>query len=334
MVSREVVARAARVSPYTVSVVLNDAAYGRVSPAVRERVRQVADALGYRPQAAGRALRLGRTELIAYLASPQLLHEVTSYHGALVPALLSTANEAGFDVAILGDDSPAQLLTRLRRAVQAGRYDGVIVGRPRVDDPVIDLLRRGATPFVLAGSYPDASLYQVRRDDAGVAADAARRLIAHGHRWMGFASEGQNVAEYHYARVRRDTVGHLAGQAGGQVIDLPHTPAAAVALCRQQGVTAIIAERDSIAVRFIDAAGAAGLRVPHDLSVVSLYGVRQPAPSDPSLAAVCVDPSDAGTEAVRLLSALVAGRPPPEREVVLPSWFVAGVSLGPAPAAE
>src|SRR5687767_2636921 len=218
MVSREVVARAARVSPYTVSVVLNDAAYGRVSPAVRERVRQVADALGYRPQAAGRALRLGRTELIAYLASPQLLHEVTSYHGALVPALLSAANEAGFDVAILGDDSPEQLLARLRRAVRAGRYDGLIVGRPRIDDPVIDLLRGTATPFVLAGSHPDSALYQVRRDDAGVAADVAQRLIGHGHRLIGFAASGQNVAEYYYARVRRDTVELYARRVGGRLV--------------------------------------------------------------------------------------------------------------------
>ena len=87
MTTRDEVARAGGVSPYTVSVVLNDPAYGRVGAATRERVQRVAEELGYQPQAAGRALRLGRTELLAYVASAQLLHEVTSYHGALVPAL-------------------------------------------------------------------------------------------------------------------------------------------------------------------------------------------------------------------------------------------------------
>ncbi len=43
------------------------------------------------------------------------------------------------------------------------------------------------------------------------------------------------------------------------------------------------------------------------VSVVSLYGVRQPLPCRPTLASVCVDPSDAGREAVTLLAGLIAG---------------------------
>ena len=69
--------------------------------------------------------------------------------------------------------------------------------------------------------------------------------------------------------------------------------------------------------------------MPGRLSVVSLYGVRQPLPCRPSLASVCVDPSDAGREAVTLLAGLIAGEVPPAGEVILESWYVNGESLGP-----
>ncbi len=221
MTTRDEVARAAGVSPYTVSVVLNDPAYGRVGAATRERVQRVAEELGYQPQAAGRALRLGRTELLAYVASAQLLHEVTSYHGALVPALLSAANEAGYDLAIVGDDRPEQLLARLRRATRAGRFDGVIVGRPQLHDPVIDLLRQSRVPFVLAGSHPDRLLPQVRRDDAGVARQVAGRLLGLGHRRVALLTAGNTPARYEYAHRRRDVLQETLSRSGRHPLDLP-----------------------------------------------------------------------------------------------------------------
>lgn len=333
MVGRDAVAQAAGVSTYTVSVVLNDAAYGRVSAEVRERVRRVAAKLGYQPHAAGRALRLGRTELLAYITSPQLLHEVTSYHGALLPALLSSANAAGFDLAILGDDEPGQLLARLRRALQADRYDGIIVGRPRIDDPVIDLLKESEVPFVLAGSHPDDSLYQVRRDDAGVAGQVATQLLARGHRRVGYAGRAGSGQDFYFTRVRQETLRTALAADGGEFVILPEDPAAAIEMAAAGSCTAITAENDEIGVRMVGQAREVALEVPRDLAVVSLYGVRHPAPCDPTLASVCADPSEAGEAAVHLLASLIAGRPgqpPQEREIVLPSWFVDGESFGPA----
>ena len=264
MATRDEVARAAGVSAYTVSVVLNDPAYGRVGAATRERVQRVAEELGYQPQAAGRALRLGRTELLAYVASAQLLHEVTSYHGALVPALLSAANEAGYDLAIVGDDRPEQLVARLRRATQAGRFDGVIVGRPRLQDPVIDLLRQSRVPFVLAGSHPDRLLPQVRRDDAGVARLVAERLLALGHRRVALLTAGDTPARYEYARRRRDVLRESSWRREATLLDLARSrspPAAPPARARhggarggvegalarvcREGITAVVTENDA-----------------------------------------------------------------------------------------
>ena len=65
------VAREAGVTQSTVSLVLSGRAEGRVSVATQERVRQAAERLGYRPHAAARSLRSGRSGLVVLMV-PQL----------------------------------------------------------------------------------------------------------------------------------------------------------------------------------------------------------------------------------------------------------------------
>jgi LacI family transcriptional regulator len=322
------VARAAGVSEYTVSVVLNDPEYGRVGAETRDRVRRVAERLGYRPQAAGRALRLGRTELIAYVSAPELLHRVGSYHGQLVPALLSAANEAGYELAIVGDDREETLLARLRRAAQSGRFDGLILGQPRVDDPAIDLLRHAGIPFVLTGEHPDETLYQVVRDGMAMAADVASRLRGLGHRRVGLFAAERNWARQWFNRRRRLGLASTLGKGG--VTDLPIEPLAALDEARRRNLTAIVTGRDDDAAQLLAVAAEGGLRVPRDLSIVSLYAVREPAPSVPQLSSLCVDPSDVAREAVRLLAQLIAGERPTHTRLTLPYWWAEGQTLAAA----
>jgi DNA-binding LacI/PurR family transcriptional regulator len=322
------VARAAGVSEYTVSVVLNDPEYGRVGAETRERVRRVAERLGYRPQAAGRALRLGRSELIAYVSSPELLHRVGSYHAQLVPALLNATNEAGYELAIVGDDREEALLARLRRAAQSGRFDGLIVGQPRVDDPVIDLLRRTSIPCVLTGEHPDETLYQVLRDGLAMAADVATRLRALGHQQVGLFAGEQDWARQWFNRRRHLGLTSILGKRS--VMDLPVDPIAALDAARGRGLTAVVTGRDDDAAQLLAVAAKARLRVPRDLSVVSLYAVREPARTTPPVSSLCVDPSDVAREAVRLLARLIAGDSPERRRVTLPYWWAEGQTLAAA----
>jgi len=61
------VARCAGVSQSTVSLVLSGKARGRVSEATADRVRECARELGYRPNVAAQALRLGASRAVALL---------------------------------------------------------------------------------------------------------------------------------------------------------------------------------------------------------------------------------------------------------------------------
>jgi DNA-binding LacI/PurR family transcriptional regulator len=84
-VSLKDVAQRAGVSVKTVSNVVND--YPHVTPAMRARVQQAIDELGYRPNLTARHLRKGRTGIIA-LAVPELGNP---YFAELASAVIDAA---------------------------------------------------------------------------------------------------------------------------------------------------------------------------------------------------------------------------------------------------
>lgn len=62
------VATAAGVSVTTVSHVLNDVSYARISPETRDKVRAIAEQLGYGPNRLAQALRTQRTGMLGLVS--------------------------------------------------------------------------------------------------------------------------------------------------------------------------------------------------------------------------------------------------------------------------
>ena len=131
------VAAAAGVSVTTVSDVVNER--GRVDPATRERVQRYVLELGYRPQRSARALRSGRTGILA-MCLPVPEQGVSGW-------LLN----AEFDMAVIAASAAAavdtghQLLLAPRPATTADlarlEVDGVLLADPAAGDPTVALLQ-------------------------------------------------------------------------------------------------------------------------------------------------------------------------------------------------
>src|SRR5262245_33447800 len=100
------VARAAEVSTATVSHALNGT--GRVSEATRSRVREVAARLGYRPNAAGRTLRTGRTGVLALAVTTfgrkTWAFSEVAYYAQMIAAATAAAHRHGYALAVLPAD--------------------------------------------------------------------------------------------------------------------------------------------------------------------------------------------------------------------------------------
>ncbi|MCX5394804.1 LacI family DNA-binding transcriptional regulator [Streptomyces sp. NBC_00094] len=135
------VAREAGLSKTTVSAALNDT--GRLSPAVREKARETARRMGYRPNATARQLRAGRAKLIGYVVgelsdAPWVFLE-SPYFARLTGATASTALRRGYAMVLLPTGSLQSEWADLP-------LDAVVVTDPAADDRIVDDLLAAGIP--------------------------------------------------------------------------------------------------------------------------------------------------------------------------------------------
>ncbi|BAJ30274.1 MULTISPECIES: LacI family DNA-binding transcriptional regulator [Kitasatospora] len=301
-------ARLAGVSQATVSLVFSGSSGHRVSAATRERIHDAARELGYRPQAAGRQLRLGRSGMVL-LAVPNLLgpffgrvltgvHEEAARHG------LAVVVSSGWDAAVLAE------------AAAAGRFDGLLVCSP--DDRQL-----GALPADTAAVFLDADPAAhpgrptVELDLAAGMRAAVDHLVGLGHRRFGYLRSAHSA---HTFRVRQAAFAAASAGLGLEVRELAVSlndgsreaaRAARELLAGPRPPRAVVCDDDVVASGLYRAAGELGLRIPTDLSVVGMDDVPVAELLSPPLTTVDLPGERLGRAGLALLAALLGGEAPP-----------------------
>ncbi|MFF4651084.1 LacI family DNA-binding transcriptional regulator [Streptomyces sp. NPDC001380] len=316
-------ARLAGVSQATVSLVFSDGGGAhRVSEATRERVRDAARTLGYRPHAAGRQLRLGRTGLVL-LAVPNIL-------GPFFARVLAGAHEEagahGLAVVVSSGWSSATLA----RATTTSQFDGLLVCSP--DDSQLGELPE-STPVVFLDSDPAHARGAARRltvglDVAGGMRAAVEHLASLGHRRIGHL---RSTLSAHTFRARQ--AGFEEAARGLEVVEagvalndgLPAARAAARTLLdRPDRPHAVVCDDDVVAAGLYRAAAELGLRIPEDVSVVGMDDIAAAALLTPPLTTVDLPGELLGRRGVAALAALLAGGPAAEPEPLPTALVVRG----------
>src|SRR6478752_6235314 len=103
------VAVAAGVSVTTVSHVLNEVSYARISPETRDKVRTVAEQLGYGPNRLSHALRTQRTGMLG-LVSEAIA--TTRPAGRIILGADDAAKSRGYNLMIINTPGSASLESR------------------------------------------------------------------------------------------------------------------------------------------------------------------------------------------------------------------------------
>src|ERR687895_2300496 len=117
------VARHAGVSQSTVSLVFSGKGSGRVSEATQERVRRAARELGYRPNLAAQALRLGTSRAVALLV-PDITNP---FFSRVLRGAQRAAQEAGYTVALVDTGNDRRWEAQSFEALRAGPVDGYLL---------------------------------------------------------------------------------------------------------------------------------------------------------------------------------------------------------------
>src|SRR3954464_5413224 len=117
------VAQRAGVSQSTVSLVFSGKGRGRVSAATQEKVRRVARELGYRPNVAAQALRVGSSRAVALLV-PDMTNP---FFSRVLRGAQRAAQEAGYIVILVDTRNDRHWESQSFEALRAGPVDGYLL---------------------------------------------------------------------------------------------------------------------------------------------------------------------------------------------------------------
>lgn len=318
------VAAAAGVSASTVSRVYSHPHLLRADTV--ERVRKVADDLGYVPHFTARALITGRLSTIGVVV-PDIANP---FFPPVIRAVQARAGEVGVGT-LLGDtdEDPAKEETVLLALQQ--RTDGVVLVSSRMPEPRIQKMAAGH-PLVLVNRDVELVDRVLIETTLGMR-QAVEHLARLGHRriaYLGGPESSWSNGE------RAAAVSDSAGRLGIEVISLgPHRPeheegrrAAAAVLAA--GVTGVLAFDDVLAQGLLAGLVEAGARVPADVSLVGcddILAVR----TVPPLSTIHGPSMEAGRLAVELLLAKIEGQAADPQAVRVPAPFLDRATTGPAP---
>jgi LacI family transcriptional regulator len=272
------VAAQAGVGVGTVSRVLNGSP--SVSEETRQRVLEAIAALDYQPSAVARALSTGRTNAVGVVApfftSPSVIERLRGVSRTLAAA--------GYQLILLDVERAEQGREFFRSVAVRGRVDGVLSISLTPTDAEVRRLEAEDVPIVLLDRAHPA-LPAITIDDTEGGRMATEHLLALGHRRIAFlGDEEANLFGFDSSARRREGYEAAMAAAGvdiepGWVLRRPHgrrhaREAAEELLAQDPRPTAVFATSDVQAMGVLEAAQAAGLPVPEQLSVIGFDNVE------------------------------------------------------------
>lgn len=309
-VSLKDIAAQAGVSFQTVSKVLKGK--GNVSPETRAWILQVAEELGYVPNALARGLVSQHTATIGVVASDFSDYVLAQF----VVGAEREARRQGQCVIIGSIDQDGTDSERYIQLLMERRVDGIILAAPQLEQNArVGEVLRDSLPVVSMHRVPGVNIARVGSSHSHTGYLATKHLLELGHRCIGTIIGPLN---------RRVTQSRLRGyQQALQDEGVAYQPelleesdwqveggyAATLRLLqRVPDITAIFAQNDTMAIGVLSALHDQGWRVPEDYSVVGCDDISIAAYAVPSLTTVHIPFYETGEAAVRLLLAMIANQ--------------------------
>lgn len=307
------VARLAGVSHQTVSRVLNNSP--NVGVPTRAKVLAAMAQLGYRRNAAARALVTRRSGVLGVITFDTTLHGPVS----TLYAVEQAAGEHGLGVTIAVVDAiTTAAVDRALDRLQDQAVEGLVALAPQRDAVLALRSRPSDLPAVFVGGVlgggadepPGAGVRAIGIDQFGGAVVAVRHLLDLGHRTVHHLAGPQDWLD---ARRRLEGWRHTLADAGApraEPVFGDWSPRSGHVAMRalidaEPDLTAVFAANDQMALGALRALDEAGRRVPADVSIVGFDDVPEAEFFRPPLTTVSQQFGEAGRRAVRLLLASI-----------------------------
>jgi DNA-binding LacI/PurR family transcriptional regulator len=353
------IARLARVSQTTVSLVLNNrtAASARIPTETRERVLKVIRETGYVADPLARRLLQQRNQIVGvFTYEPVFPSASADFYHPFLSGIEETVEELGCDLLLF---TSAPVTDGHRRVFHENNRlriaDGALLLGRRIPAEELSRLVDEKYPFVCVGRRDDPApgclVPYVGADYVTATATMTARALELGHQRVAFVGPGEGAESsadrlrgFHQVAPRglhrsptaaapvtsptpaAPVIAPSPTVAGGEgAVRAPELHAVLDDLLAHE-VTAVFVEDLADADALAAAARRHGLQVPRDLSVVALGDASRPVPSEADYSGFHIPRKEMGRRAVGLLEAILSCEEA-ELQQLLPCELVEGSTL-------
>lgn len=323
------VARLAGVSVPTVSRVLNGSS--PVSEEKRTRVLSAIAKLGYRPNAAARALGSGQRSLIVVFAG-----NTTRYGYAMtIQGIEEAARQGGYAVliSVVESDDPAVVRAALDLVLMQPVAGAIVLEFDPQGLATLQALPRSIPVVSAAAATAGVGVPCARLDDREAAVRATEYLLGLGHRTVHHVAIPPSGWPSGRATGWRQAL-ERAGVPVPEMVVSDWDPESGyrcgLQMARRDDVSAVLCGNDEIAIGLMRGLQEGGRRIPEDVSVIGFDGQRLTEFVMPSLTTVEQDFADLGRRTFAMLQVVIRGDARLEDSTVVPR-LVIRESTGPAP---
>jgi LacI family transcriptional regulator len=305
LVSLKDIAERCNVSIATVSKAMND--QSDIGKDTKEKIKKIAEELGYLPNSAARMLKTKHSNNIGVLFTDKtnsgLAHE---YFSSVLENLKSEAELKGYDITFISQNIGNQKMSYLEHC-KYRNYDGVVIASVDYYDPMVLELVTSTIPLVTIDHVFNGKT-SILSDNVGSVEDLVNYIYQCGHRKIAFIhGEDTSVTQKRLASFYKSCMSlgidvpeeyilsalyHDAkstAKATRQLLELPDPP------------TCIMFPDDFSSIGGMNVIEEKGLRIPEDISVAGFDGILLSQVLRPKLTTVKQDSALIGHEAARNL---------------------------------
>ncbi len=320
------IAKVAGVSYATISRALND--HPEINVITKEKIKEIAQQMGYTPNAVARGLVKKNTEMIALL-----IPDITNpFYPEVARGVEDYARENGYCVFLCNTNWDEENEQKYLTILKERRVDGIIIAPVSTDtidyvsDSKLDI------PVVYIGSRVDCNKSNyVVIDDFKAGYMATEYLMKLGHSNIAFIG-GHDKSTSHIDRIngykqalKENRLEADINSIKGYSFKKESGYGTFLKMVKNRKVpTAIVAENDIIALGIMEAAEKHGYDVPKDISIIGIDDIEFGSLPKINLTTVAQPKFDIGRKSADILLDLISGSADSKQIILEPFLIVRG----------
>ena len=326
------VAMLAKVSPATVSRILNDNPIYKITDETRERVLRAVAELGYKPLAKKRpaaAETAGNSVFsIGVLLATTRGKYSDPYYLSILSGIEDELSRLGGNVSLIQTEQELEDEAVLNRLLNAN-LSGLIMMRP-LSEPLFSRLH-ALIPHIVGIDTGHMPIDNVEYDHLRVSRMAVEYLYARGHREIGYiggSGGSQPIKRSRRFRSYLETMADLDLEVRPEwILNCEWDDRKCISLveetCRRHGLpSAFYAASDLMAIAALRALYQLGIHVPSQTAVIGMSNIEMSQYANPPLTTIDVPAVDMGKEAAQLITRRIQGDKSLPRRILFPSRLI------------